>query len=95
MNETNLTRKLIRKLNEHPDTWVYKTMGSMTRAGVPDLLICHQGLFVGAEVKVPGNYATKLQLHEIDRINDCGGMAAVVRSFDDIKDLMDEVRTIA
>lgn len=54
-------------------------------AGVPDVLACVKGTFVGIEVKTPTGVTSKLQLYQIDRINKSGGVAVVVTSLEQLR----------
>lgn len=56
------------------------------RSGIPDLVCCHRGRFIGIEVKAPGKIknTTTMQDREIEQINDAGGLALVV---DDVAQL--------
>ena len=62
-----------------------------SRAGVPDLLVCVDGVFVGLEIKNETGRPTDLQLHNISRINDAGGVAGVVRSIQDVEELLKDL----
>jgi len=55
---------------------------------VPDIVGVLEGRFFGLEVKLPGNQATPLQLYQIDQIQQSGGIAGVVYSVDDVKELL-------
>jgi hypothetical protein len=48
------------------------------KAGVPDIVGCHKGIFFGLECKAGGNQATALQTRELRKIYDAGGFALVV-----------------
>jgi len=52
----------------------------MQNIGIPDLLCCVDGLFIGIEVKRPGKKATPAQALIIDRIRKAGGWADVATS---------------
>lgn len=52
--------------------------GSFTSRGIPDIIVCMDGLFVGLEIKAGKNKATALQLRELERIRNAGGIALVV-----------------
>lgn len=65
--------------------------------GVPDLLMCVDGLFIGMEVKFPRPgesveharaRATSQQRQQIRLINNAGGMAGVVTSVAEAVDLV-------
>src|SRR4051812_35297147 len=64
------------------DIYIFKEHGGRYSHGVPDLVGCYEGTFIGLEVKVPGheNRVTKLQQSNLDRIEKAGGIAAVVSS---------------
>jgi len=89
MAEGALKNRITQWLKGHPDTWFIKVHGSAYgRAGCPDIIICHKGRFIGAELKAGRNKPTKLQIHEMEQIEQAGGLAGVVRSIDDLEELM-------
>lgn len=45
--------------------------------GVPDFLLCCSGIFVGLELKAPGGKVSALQKFNLDKIEECGGVAIV------------------
>ncbi len=51
-------------------------------AGLPDIVGCHKGRFVGLEVKMPGHEMDTSPRQEwtMKRIGEAGGVAAVVSS---------------
>ena len=51
---------------------------AFTRSGVPDILACVNGYFVGIEVKAKDGRPTDLQLYNIRAIRDAGGFAFVL-----------------
>ena len=59
--------------------WVLKTFSNgVQRAGVPDLLICCNGYFLGVEVKSETGKPTELQEWNIRKIQEAGGIAMVL-----------------
>ena len=58
-------------------------------SGVPDILACVKGRFIGIEVKKAGGVVSKLQTHNIDMITMSGGIAFVAYSVDDVKKQLD------
>jgi Holliday junction resolvase len=50
----------------------------MGRAGVPDIIICHRGLFVAVECKAGKGKTTALQERELAAIRKANGIAVVV-----------------
>ena len=57
-----------------------------TRNGVPDILCCYNGAFIGLEVKAPGGRVSKLQEAHLGWIQDAGGQGYVVRSWEEVKE---------
>lgn len=62
-------------------------------AGVPDVLCCWEGRFLGIEVKAPGKRGntTDLQQRQLARIEASGGIAIVI---DDISQLEEHINAI-
>lgn len=59
--------------------WTLKTWSNgVQREGIPDLLVCVSGYFVGVELKVKPNKASELQLYNIRGIRNAGGFAMVL-----------------
>lgn len=85
MTEAALVRRICRLLDDTEDCWYVKYHGSRYgRAGIPDLLVCLDGVFLALEVKLPGKKTTKLQDRELDAIEHAGGFARVVQSVEDV-----------
>lgn len=59
--------------------WVLKTWSNgIQREGVPDLLVCCNGCFLGIELKAETGHPSDLQLWNIDQIREAGGIAMVL-----------------
>lgn len=55
--------------------------GSMFQsAGIPDIIVCYKGFFIGLEAKVNYNKPSELQKAKIDIIRQAGGFGAIVWS---------------
>lgn len=50
----------------------------MTKRGVPDILACVNGHFVGVEVKGPDGGPSELQVYNVKKIRKAGGFAMVL-----------------
>lgn len=88
MSERSLTARILKDLKARK-CWALKVQGgSWQRAGVPDILACMEGMFVGLEIKEQGNKSSKLQQREIRLINDAGGLAVVIESWEEYLELM-------
>jgi len=49
--------------------------GMFGKAGIPDTIICHKGLFIAVEFKADGGKLAPIQKVKIDEINREGGIA--------------------
>ena len=59
--------------------------GPYGTSGIPDIICCYKGRFLGLEAKLPGGKLTELQKRTLDKINAAGGIAHRVESVDDVK----------
>lgn len=81
--ETRLSNK-IKKYLESLYIYVEKIWGGgFQSSGVPDLLFCYKGIFVGMELKVDNKKPSELQKAKLLKINKSGGVGVVVYSFDE------------
>ena len=68
------------------DVFFWKEHGSVDGTnGVPDIICCYKGRFLGLECKLPGGRLTELQKRAIEKINRAGGVACRVESVEDVK----------
>ena len=68
------------------DVFFWKEHGSVYGTnGVPDIICCYKGRFLGLECKLPGGRLTELQKRAIEQINRAGGFACRVESVEDVK----------
>ena len=88
--ETSLVRKIMTRLGAEGGWWM-KVHGSIFQAsGIPDIIGCYKGRFVGIEVKMPGNVPTKLQLHNIGLLKEAGANVGVAYSVEQAIKIRDE-----
>ena len=59
--------------------------GPYSTSGIPDIICCYKGRFLGLEAKLPGGKLTELQTRALDTINAAGGIARRVQSVDEVK----------
>lgn len=74
-----------------PKTWFFKHWaGPYSTVGVPDIICCCNGYFVGIEVKAENGHATKLQKRNIELIKKAGGIGIILypKHFEWFKELM-------
>ena len=65
--------------------------GPYGTSGVPDIICCYKGRFLGLEVKLPTGRLTELQKRAIRKINQAGGIACRVESVEDVKRVIEQV----
>lgn len=91
MAEEKTFENKVKKFLKDEGCWVLKTWSNgVQRKGIPDLLVCCNGHFVGLELKASNGRPSDLQLYNIRKIQESGGIAMVVypKDFDDIKELI-------
>ena len=69
----------------------HNNIGIYARAGVPDLLCCsNKGIFIGIEVKRPGQKPKPIQQAFLNIINDLGGVGIMATSVEDVETQLKE-----
>jgi len=88
MTEQQIQKKITNYL-ESQGCYVVKVV-SATKAGVPDILGCYEGVFFGIEVKTPrtaGN-VSKLQEYNLDKIREADGHSIVAWSVEQVEEFI-------
>jgi Holliday junction resolvase len=65
-------------LKEYNAYYFYPATGGFGRSGVPDIVACFRGHFIGIECKAGNNTTTALQDRELAKIEEAGGRAMVI-----------------
>ena len=73
-----------------PACWVIKAAVCNER-GVPDILCCYRGRFVGFEVKTETGRISGPQRIQNERIRRACGRAVVVRGIDDVQAVLEHI----
>lgn len=88
--EKDIVNRIIKYLRTLPQTFVWKEHGGMYgTAGIPDVICCHRGRFIAFEVKTDTGKATLLQEITLKRISEAGGLSRLVRTVDEVKQIME------
>lgn len=89
--EKNFENKVKKYLSDMGAWTVKYFANAYTRAGIPDVLVCYHGKFIGIEVKAQNGRPSELQLHEIRQIRRAGGQAFVLypSAFEDFRDWLE------
>ena len=78
MTEKQFEKKVKAFLDEQKVWWLKTWSNGIQREGVPDLLVCCNGYFIGVELKNETGHPSALQLWNIDQIRKAGGIAMVL-----------------
>jgi hypothetical protein len=82
--EALLTRS-VRQLLNAAGIFHYKAWGGpMSAPGIPDIIGCFKGRFIGIELKAPNGKVSEYQQRFIDNINAAGGIGFVARTLDEV-----------
>lgn len=65
--------------------------GGFQAAGIPDIIACYKGVFLGIEVKLDYNKPSEIQKAKLKLINNAGGIGIVAYSIDDVTEVLREV----
>lgn len=76
--ESKVKKKVVDILRAAGAYYFFPATGGFGRSGVPDIIVCFKGRFIGIECKAGDNTPTALQQRELMRIVDAGGSAFVV-----------------
>lgn len=83
--ETSLVHKILERLSQaFPGSYFRKIHGNpFQHAGIPDLIGCVEGYFIGLEVKTEEGKSSKIQILEGTAIGTANGIYGVVRDPED------------
>lgn len=92
MKEKAFERK-VREYLQSRGCWVLKTWSNgVQRKGIPDLIVCCNGYFMGVELKAESGKPSELQIWNIEQIRKSNGVAIILypNQFDQFKELVNE-----
>lgn len=83
--EKNLENRL-KEFLKSKECWCLKYWagGGFTKSGIPDLLICCNGHFIGAEIKASNGTPSALQIRQLLKIRMAGGIGVLVYPEDEL-----------
>jgi len=76
--EKKVKAKVVAQLKTLGAYYFYPVTGGYGASGVPDIVACLKGRFIGIECKANGNKPTALQKMNLDNIAAQGGIALVI-----------------
>ena len=86
--EVKVKKQCIALLKEHGAYYFFPVASGYGRMGIPDIVACYRGLFLGIECKAGGNKPTALQEAEMEKIRQAGGSTLVINE-DNINQLQE------
>ena len=93
VKEKWVKQQVVKMLKERHLYYFFPVAGAYTSIGVPDIVACIRGRFVGIECKAGNNRPTELQLRNLESIRDNGGIALVVNE-NDLEALKQRLETL-
>lgn len=76
--ESKVKKKVVDLLKSYGVYFFYPVTGGYGRSGVPDIVACWKGRFIGIECKTKGNKPTALQMKNLMQITDQHGISLLV-----------------
>ena len=90
--EGRIKKRLANKLKELGVWYFFPAAGAFGRSGIPDVIAIWHGRFIGIECKSdPSKKPTALQEKAGREIKSAGGLWYLVRSYQDIDNLINEL----
>lgn len=92
--ETKVKKRVTALLKAAGAYYFYPVTGGYGNSGVPDIVVCYRGRFIGIECKAGKNKPTKLQYKNLHDIAAAGGISMVINeeNIDDVADMFDAGR---
>lgn len=92
MLEKNLVEEIKKYLQTKENLFFWKEHGGQYgTSGIPDIIICYKGKFIALECKLPGRSPTLLQKIAINKITKAKGIAKVVYTLDEVKEIIENI----
>lgn len=94
--EKRVKDKVVGILKDEGAYYFFPATHGYGRSGVPDIVACVSGRFLGIECKAGKNKPTALQVREIESIRKAGGVAVVANeeNWELVRDFVRKLRSI-
>ena len=90
--EKKVKKKVVEILKQYDAYYFYPVTGGFGASGVPDIIACYNGRFLGIEVKADAKKRgpTALQQKNLNQINATGGVGVVIdaNNLDELEEVM-------
>jgi Holliday junction resolvase len=92
MTEQVIQKNIIQMLEKEYNAYVVKVQVA-SKSGIPDLLCCVEGLFLGIEVKRPDskNNVSRLQQYNLVKIENSKGYSLVAWNVEMVRDFVEDM----
>jgi len=91
MREKNVENK-IKNYLKSKGAYYFKHHGNQfSQVGVPDIIACYKGYFIGIEVKNETGKTSPLQDINLKMIKEAGGYSLVARCVKDVEDVLYQI----
>ena len=92
--ETKLQKK-VQDYIESIGGYCFKVHGSAyMKSGIPDVIVCYKGYFIGIECKIGKNKMSSLQEEHRDMIVRAGGIHILAYKLDDVKQVIEILKNL-
>lgn len=91
--EARVKKSVVATLKYFGAYYFFPATGGYGRSGVPDVIACYNGWFIGIECKAGDNEPTALQQRELKRIGQAGGISLILNenNIDTLHDILCEM----
>lgn len=91
--EKKVKDQVTKLLSEKNAYWFYPVMGGYGSSGIPDIVACYRGMFIGIECKAGNNTPTALQMKNLNQIAHAGGYSAVINetNLDELQNIFSRI----
>lgn len=91
--EKKVKEAVVKILKEFNAYYFYPVLGGFGSSGVPDIVACFNGRFIGIECKAGKNEPTALQKKNLKAIAFTGGIPMVVNetNIEDVREVLDAI----
>lgn len=88
--EKRVKGKVVSILKDEGVYYFFPATHGYGRSGIPDIIVCVNGVFLAIECKAGNNKPTALQIRELENIRRSGGVAIVVneQNWDAVRNLV-------
>ena len=92
--EGKVKAKVRKKLDEAKAYYFMPATGGYGKSGVPDIVACVNGWFIGIECKAGNNKPTALQQNNLNAIKASGGTALVINenNINELEDCLNQIK---